>query len=89
MECTEAMLASAVKKAVERGLVTKYAIGAEAYLKDWSDVKAVVEAALAVAPQYANESALLARIQQLEERAAQAAELVAKAVEVMAPKEGR
>ncbi|MGX6999943.1 hypothetical protein [Caballeronia sp. KNU42] len=35
------------------------------------------------------ESALLARIQQLEERAAQAAELVAKAVDVMVPKEGK
>ncbi len=35
------------------------------------------------------ENQLLARIQQLEEREAKAAELVAKAVEVMMPKEGK
>lgn len=53
MECTEAMLSAAVKKAVEVGLIPKYAIGEETYLKNWGNVKAVLEAALEVAPREA------------------------------------
>ena len=54
MECTEEMLKAAVKKAVEVGLVPKYAAGEEAYLKNWADVKAIIEAALSVAPPVAH-----------------------------------
>jgi len=48
MECTENMLAAAMAKAVQVGLLPKQAPGDE-YLKKWSSMKAVLEAALSVA----------------------------------------
>ena len=50
MECTEEMLIAAVKKAVEIGLLPKYAAGEETYLKNWNGIRAIVEAALDKAP---------------------------------------
>jgi hypothetical protein len=46
MEVTQEMLQAAMTKAVDVGLVPKYAIGEEAYIKHWEAVKAIVEAAL-------------------------------------------
>lgn len=51
MEVTDEMLQIAMKKAVEVGLVPKFAIGEETYLKNWSGVKAILEAALAAIPE--------------------------------------
>lgn len=53
MQCTEEMLEAAVKKAVQVGLLPKYADGEQQYLRNWNNMRAVVEAALAVAPQNA------------------------------------
>ena len=39
MECTEEMLIAAVKKAVEIGLLPKYAAGEETYLKNWNGIE--------------------------------------------------
>ncbi|VWC89582.1 hypothetical protein BLA17378_04473 [Burkholderia aenigmatica] len=50
MECTEEMLIAAVKKAVEVGLLPKYAAGEETYLKSWNSIRAIVEAAIKAAP---------------------------------------
>lgn len=46
MECTPEMLAAAMKKAAEVGLVPKYAAGEEEYVRLWRAVEAVVKAAL-------------------------------------------
>jgi hypothetical protein len=45
MEVTEEMLSIAVKKAVEIGLIPKYA-GTEDYIKYWEMIKKVLEVAL-------------------------------------------
>jgi hypothetical protein len=45
MQVTDEMLAAAMKKAVEAGLVPKYT-DQETYLRYWSDMKACLEAAL-------------------------------------------
>jgi hypothetical protein len=89
MQCTEEMLNAAVKKAVAVGLIPKYAAGEEVYLKNWDGVKAVVEAALAMTPYDAigREAELLDRIRELEARSDQAAELIAKAMGIMKPRD--
>jgi hypothetical protein len=48
MECTENMLAAAMAKAVQVGLLPKQA-PSEEYLKNWSNMKAILEAALEAA----------------------------------------
>jgi hypothetical protein len=50
MECTEKMLAAAMAKAVQVGLLPKQ-VASDEYLKNWANMKAVLEAALSSAPQ--------------------------------------
>jgi len=45
VEVTEAMLAAAMKKAVELGIVPRH-LDSESYLKTWSAMKACLQAAL-------------------------------------------
>lgn len=54
MECTEEMLTAAVKKAVEVGLLPKIGFG-DQVAENWGRVRAVIETALAVAPQNAGD----------------------------------
>lgn len=49
MQVTEEMLAAAMKKAVESGLLPKHA-DSETYLKKWDGMKQCLQAALDVAP---------------------------------------
>lgn len=50
MNVNEEMVQAAMKEAVKQGLVPKYAIGEDAYLKHWQCVEAVVRAAVSAAP---------------------------------------
>lgn len=54
MECTEEMLIAAVKKAVEIGVLPKHGFD-DQVAQNWDNVKAIIEAALAVAPQNAGD----------------------------------
>lgn len=45
-EVTHEMLAAAMKKAVETGLVAKGAVDTETYMKNWDAMKASIQAAL-------------------------------------------
>jgi hypothetical protein len=50
MECTHEMLTAAVKAAVNTGLLPRYAIGEESYLKNWAAVSGIMQAGLDAAP---------------------------------------
>jgi hypothetical protein len=50
MNVTEEMLQAAMKEAVKQGLVPKYAISEDEYVKQWKAVEAVLRAAAALAP---------------------------------------
>lgn len=45
-EVTEEMLQAGMKAAVEHGLVPKYSISEDQYVKNWEAVKAIIAAAL-------------------------------------------
>lgn len=50
MQVNEEMLQAALKKAVEVGLVPRFLIGEESYIRNWEAVQAIIQAALDAAP---------------------------------------
>jgi hypothetical protein len=50
MQVTDQMLEAAMKKAVEVGLLSKMVYDEDAYLKNWVNMRSVLQAAFASAP---------------------------------------